>query len=80
MAVRLIEPQAITAWATAAAGFTGGAFALIRLSLLQQRAVTEQFTHYLETALARQTELNAGFRESIDRLSETVRSWRCPLC
>jgi hypothetical protein len=80
MAVGLIEPQAFTAWATAAAGFTGGAFALIRLSLLQQRSVTEQFTHYLETALARQTELNAGFRESIDRLSETVRSWRCPLC
>jgi|GEM_PF-6710812 len=80
MAVGLIEPQAVTAWATAAAGFTGGAFALIRLSLLQQRSVTEQFTHYLETALARQTELNAGFRESIDRLSETVRGWRCPLC
>jgi hypothetical protein len=68
----------LTAWAGAAAGFTGGAFALIRFALVQQRSVTEQFTHYLEQALARQQEMNAGFQRSLDRLTESIQCSTLP--
>ncbi|HEY0867646.1 MAG TPA: hypothetical protein VGE01_09710 [Fimbriimonas sp.] len=53
--------------------FVGSAFALVRFALTQNKAVTDRFVTYLEQALSRQEEVNAGFKSAIDGLTLNVR-------
>lgn len=54
--------------------FVGSAFALVRFALGQNKALTDRFVTYLETALCRQEEVNAGFKAAIDGLTANVRA------
>lgn len=51
----------------------GTAFALVRYSLNQNRAMTERFVSFLEASILRQEGINTGFRAAIEALSESVR-------
>ena len=53
--------------------FVASAFALVRFSFIQHRAIAERFVSYLESALARQEALNDGFRAALEELTENVR-------
>lgn len=55
------------------ASFVGTAFAIVRLSLAQSRAMTERFVAFLEASIRRQEEINSGFQSAIDRLATCVR-------
>ncbi len=50
-------------------GFVASAFALVRLALAQQRAVTDRFVGFLEESLRRQDETVDGFREALSALN-----------
>lgn len=54
------------------AGFAASAFALVRLSLAQQRALTDRFVSFLEQHTARQAQTIDGFRDATDALKESV--------
>lgn len=53
--------------------FVASAFALVRLSFSQHRAMAERFVTYLESALSRQEEANAGLRAALEDLADGVR-------
>lgn len=58
---------------TVLASFVGTAFALVKVSLAQSRAMTERFVSFLESSIHRQEGINDGFRAAIEQLSESVR-------
>lgn len=49
------------------------AFALVRLSLAQHRALADRFVTFLEAALSRQEEANASLRSALQDLADGVR-------
>ncbi len=53
--------------------FVAGAFALLRLALTQQRALTERFVSFLEELVRRQEEASASFEGALEGLSDNVR-------
>lgn len=53
--------------------FVGAAFALLRLMLAQQKALTERFVGFLEESLRRQEEATANFEAALETLSCNVR-------
>lgn len=66
----------MTAWPELLAvltSFVGAAFAIIRFSLAQNRAMTERFVGFLEESIRRQESVNAGFRNAIERLTNSLR-------
>jgi hypothetical protein len=66
----------MTAWFelfTVLGSFVGAAFALIRYTMSQHRAMTDRFVTFLEGSLRRQEEINSGFRRALEDLTENVR-------
>lgn len=53
--------------------FVGSAFALVRLSLGQHRAMTDRFVGFLEETVRRQEPANERFQVSLERLADNVR-------
>jgi hypothetical protein len=53
--------------------FVAAAFALVRLALTQQRALTERFVGFLEDSLRRQEESTTNFEAALESLSCNVR-------
>lgn len=53
--------------------FVAAAFALVRLALTQQRALTERFVGFLEESLRRQEEATTNFEAALESLSCNVR-------
>jgi hypothetical protein len=58
---------------TVLATFVGAAFALVRHTLGQHRAMTDRFVTFLETSLKRQEEVNERFQSALENLTENVR-------
>lgn len=52
--------------------FIASAFALVRFSLAQHRALADRFIGFLEESVRRQEEVNDRFQVAIDRLTESV--------
>lgn len=57
---------------TVIGSFIGTAFAIIRLVMAQNRAMTERFVSFLEQSIRRQESINEGFREAIEKLTTCV--------
>lgn len=55
------------------AGFAASAFALVRLMLLQQRALTDRFLGFLEDSIRKQATSLDRLRDALQRLNEDVR-------
>jgi hypothetical protein len=53
--------------------FVAAAFALLRLALTQQRALTERFVGFLEESLRRQEEATTNFEAALESLACNVR-------
>lgn len=53
--------------------FVASAFALVRVSLAQHRAVVDRFITFFEDASRRQEAVNERFQTALDHLSENVR-------
>ena len=53
--------------------FVAASFALQRLALTHQRAMTERFVTFLEDSLRRQEESSANFEAALESLSQNVR-------
>lgn len=53
--------------------FVAAAFALVRLALSHQRALTERFVGFLEESLRRQEESTANFEAALESLASNVR-------
>ncbi|MBI5706272.1 MAG: hypothetical protein HZC36_04710 [Armatimonadetes bacterium] len=53
--------------------FIAAAFALVRLALGHQRALTERFVGFLEESLRRQEESTANFEAALETLACNVR-------
>lgn len=58
---------------TVIGSFVGAAFALIRYTMAQHRAMTDRFVTFLESSLRRQEEVNDDFRGALESLAENVR-------
>jgi uncharacterized protein YigA (DUF484 family) len=58
---------------TVLATFVGAAFALIRHTLAQHKAMTDRFVTFLEASLKRQEEVNERFQSALENLTENVR-------
>jgi len=54
-------------------GIVASAFALLRLTLHQQRGLTDRFLSFLEASLGRQEKAAAEFQSTIDALDASVR-------
>jgi hypothetical protein len=67
--VPLYWPELLTVLGT----FIGAAFALVRYTMAQHRAMTDRFVTFLESSLRRQEEVNEGFQEALENLTENVR-------
>lgn len=52
--------------------FVASAFALMRMTLNQQKALTDRFVGFLEASLRNQESTILGFRQSVDQLRDTV--------
>jgi uncharacterized coiled-coil protein SlyX len=53
-------------------GFAASAFALVRLTLAQQKAVTDRFVGFLESSIQHQDETIDGFREAVSTMTQGV--------
>jgi hypothetical protein len=53
--------------------FVAAAFALVRYTLRENRSLSDRFTGFLESSLARQEDVNRGFKDAIESLNQTVR-------
>jgi len=54
-------------------GLVASAFALVRLTLHQQRGLTDRFLSFLEASLRRQESTIAEFQTSLQSLEDSVR-------
>ena len=52
--------------------FVASAFALLRVSLAQHRAMVDRFVAFLEESVRRQEEVNGRFQSTLDRLTDNV--------
>ncbi len=52
--------------------FVVSAFALVRVSLAQHRAMVERFMAFLEESVKRQESVNDRFQVALERLTENV--------
>lgn len=52
--------------------FIASAFALVRVSLAQHRAMVDRFIGFLEESVRRQEEVNTRFQSALDRLTDSV--------
>jgi uncharacterized protein YigA (DUF484 family) len=53
--------------------FVASAFAIVRFSLAQSKAMSERFVSYLESSLQRQEAINMRFQSSLEELTRNVR-------
>lgn len=63
----------LSEWAALVGAFLASAFALVRYSQQQHRAMVDRFVNFLEASLKRQETVNERFQAALEELGQTVR-------